>query len=88
MAGEKTMTEIVVIMMCDVCVLVCFVVSGVVPPGFSKFAGSIINLGINTTLSRKLLTSNPDKKIGQTIVIFSGRRSTRVEAAHRFIIIF
>jgi hypothetical protein len=62
MAGEKTMTEIVVIMMCDVCVLVCFVVSGVKPPGFSKFAGNIINLGINTILSRKLLTSNPDKK--------------------------
>ena len=50
------------IMMCDVCVLVCFVVSGVAPPGFSKYAGNLINLGINTTLSRKLLTSNPDKK--------------------------
>ena len=62
-------------MMCDVCVLVCFVVSGVAPPGFSEFAGNITNLGINTTLSRKLLTSNPDKKIGQTIVIFFGQRS-------------
>jgi hypothetical protein len=63
-------------MMCDVCVLVFFVVSGVAPAGFSEFAGNIINLGINTNLSRKLLTSNPDKKIGQTIVIFSGQRST------------
>jgi hypothetical protein len=57
-------------------VLVFFVVSDVAPPGFSKFAGNIINLGINTTLSRKLLTSNPDKKIGQAIVIFSGQRSS------------
>jgi hypothetical protein len=48
-------------MLCVVCVLVCFVVSGVAPPGFSEFAGNIINLGINTTRSRKLLTSNPDK---------------------------
>ena len=32
------------IMVCDVCVLVCFIVSGVAPPGYSKFAGNIINL--------------------------------------------
>ena len=62
-------------MMCDGCVLVFFVVSGVAPPGFSEFAGNIIYFGININLSRKLLTSNPDKKIGQTIVIFFGQRS-------------
>ena len=38
----------------------------------------VLNLGINATLSRKLLTSKPDTKIGQTIVINSGRRSTRL----------
>jgi hypothetical protein len=31
------------IMVCDVCVLVCFIVSGVAPPGFSEFAENIIN---------------------------------------------
>jgi len=34
-------------------------------------------LGIITTLSRKLFTSKPDKKIGQTIVINSRQRSKR-----------
>ena len=57
--------------------LVFFVVSDVAPPGFSKFAGNIINLGINTTLSRKLLTSKLDTKIGQTVVINSGQRSIK-----------
>ena len=36
------------IVLCDVCVLVFFVVSGVASPEFSKFAGNIINLGIKT----------------------------------------
>ena len=47
--------------------------------GISKFTGNIINLGINTTLSRKLLTSKPDTKIGQTIAINSGQRSMFLE---------
>ena len=34
----------------------------------------VFNLGINTSLSRKLLTSKSDRKIDQTIVIFSGQR--------------
>jgi hypothetical protein len=38
----------------------------------------VFNLGINTTLSRKLLTSKPDTKIGQTIVINSSQRSITV----------
>ncbi len=36
----------------------------------------VFNLGIYTTLSRKLLSSKPDTKIGQTIVINSRRRSS------------
>ena len=57
------------------CVLLCPGVVRYAPARFSEFAGNTINLGINTTLSRKLLTSNPDKTIGQTIVIFAGQRS-------------
>ena len=56
----------------------CFLLSVSRKPGISKFTGNIINLGIDTTPSRKLLTSKPDTKIGQTIVINSGRRSTRL----------
>jgi len=44
----------------------------------------VFNLGINTTLSRKLLTSNPDTKIGQNIVINSGQRSRYVIKKLRF----
>ncbi len=65
-----------IIMMCDVCVFVCFVVSGVVPARIQRICRNIYNLGINITLSRKLLTSKPDTEIGQTIVINSGQRST------------
>jgi hypothetical protein len=36
----------------------------------------VFNLEIYTTLSRKLLTTKPDTKIGQTIVINSRRRSS------------
>ncbi len=64
-----------IIMMCDVCVFVCFVVSGVAPARIQQICRNIYNLGINTTLSRKLLTSKPDTKIGRTIVINSGQRS-------------
>jgi hypothetical protein len=63
-------------MMCDVCVFVCFVVSGVAPARIQQICRNIYNLGINTTLSRKLLTSKPDTKIGRTIVINSGQRSS------------
>jgi len=31
-------------------------------------ASIVFHLGINTTLSRKLLTSKPDTKIGQTLL--------------------
>ena len=43
------------------------------------------DLGINTTLHRKLLTSKPDKKLGLTIVIDSGQRSTII-TRNRYII--
>jgi hypothetical protein len=67
-------------MMCDVCVSVCFVVSGVAPARIQQICQNIIyNLGINTTLSRKLLTSKPDTKIGRTIVINSGQKSINVQ---------
>ena len=39
----------------------------------------VFKLGINTALSRKLLTSKPDTKKGQTIVINSGQRSSIYE---------
>jgi hypothetical protein len=64
------MTEIIHLYVRCVCLYVLLRLSGI-----SEFAGNIINLGINTTLSRKLLTSKPDTKIGQTIVINSGQRS-------------
>jgi len=73
MAGEKTMMEIIHLYRTVWCLSILLSVS--CKPGISKFAGNIINLGINTTPSRKLLTSKLDTKIGQTIVIFSGRRS-------------
>ena len=66
-------------MMCDVCVFVCFVVSGFVPARIQRICRNIYNLGINTTLSRKLLTSKPDTKIGRTIVINSVQRSTLLQ---------
>ena len=37
---------------------------------------TIYNLGINTTLSRKLLHFQPDVKIAQTIEFSAGQRST------------
>ena len=37
---------------------------------------TIYNLGINTTLSRKLLHFQPDVKIAQTIEFSAGPRST------------
>jgi hypothetical protein len=64
-----------IIMMYDVCVFVCFVVSGVAPARNQRICRNIYNLGINITLSRKLLTSKPDTEIGRTIVINSGQRS-------------
>jgi hypothetical protein len=68
-------------MMCDVCVFVCFVVSGVAPARIQRICLNIYNLGINITLSRKLLTSKPDTKIGRTIVINSRQRSIVLELA-------
>ena len=67
-----------IIMMCDV----CFVVSGVAPARIQRICRNIYNLGINTTLSRKLLTSKPDTEIGRTIVINSGQRSRGEEMGY------
>ncbi len=70
-----------IIMMCDVCLFVCFVVSGVAPARIQQICRNIYNLEINTTLSRTLLTSKPDTKIGRTIVINSGQRSIYYRAS-------
>ena len=47
---------------------------------------TIYNLGINTTLSRKLLHFQPDVKIAQTIEFFAGQRSTMEQVYQRFIV--
>jgi hypothetical protein len=74
------MTEIIHLYR-TVCVFVFFVVSVSHKPEISEFAGNIINLGIITTPSRKLLTSKPDTTIGQTIMIFYGQRSIFLPSA-------